>query len=64
LFLYFVSYLYELIDFYPNLAHIIMQTEGIWKEILQLEKYQNTPKVKVSFPVLERISPQHISIPK
>lgn len=27
LFLYFVTYLYELIDSYPNLVHIIEQTE-------------------------------------
>ncbi len=64
LFLYFVSYLYELIESYPNLVHIILQTEGIRKEILQLEKYKDTPKVKVNFPALERISPQHTSIPK
>jgi len=27
LFLYFIAYLYELIDSYPNLVHIILQTE-------------------------------------
>ncbi len=64
LFLYFVGYLYELIDTYTNLVHIIMQTESIRKEMLQLEKYKDTPKVKVSFPALEKISPQHTSIPK
>jgi len=64
LFLYFVTYLYELIESYPNLVHIILQTEGIWNEILKLEKYKDTPQVKVSFPALERIAPNHTSIPK
>jgi len=64
LFLYFVTYLYELIKSYPNLVHIITQTDGIWKECLQLEKYKDTPKVKVNFPALERMSPSHISVPK
>lgn len=64
LFLYFVQYVYELIDTYPNLVHLINQSESIRREILQLSKYKDTPKVKVNFPALERISPNHTSVPK
>ena len=64
LFLYFIAYLYELIDAYPNLVHIILQTEWVWKEIVQLEKYKDTPKVKVNFPALERISPSNTVMSK
>ncbi|MEI7558832.1 MAG: hypothetical protein WCJ45_08945 [bacterium] len=64
LFLYFVKYLYELIQFYPNLIQIINQTEGIRKEILELEKYQDIPQVKVMFPPLERIMASHTTLPK
>ncbi len=64
LFLYFVKYLYELINTYPNLVHIINQTEGIWKEILELSKYEDTPQIKVNFPALERIMANHTSMAK
>jgi len=64
LFLYFVQYLYELIEKYPNLAHIINQTEGTWKEILQLGKYKDTPQIKVSFPALEKIMPSNTNMSK
>lgn len=64
LFLYFVKYLYELINAYPNLVHIINQTEGIWKEILELSKYEDTPQIKVNFPALERIMANHTSMAK
>ena len=64
LFLYFVKYLYELINTYPNLVHIIKQSEGILKEILQLSKYEDTPQIKVNFPALERIMANHTSMAK
>ena len=64
LFLYFVKYLYELINTYPNLVHIINQSEGVLKEILQLSKYEDTPQIKVNFPALERIMANHTSMAK
>lgn len=64
LFLYFIKYLNELIKAYPNLIHIINQTEGIWKEILQLDDYQDTPQITINFPPLERIMASHTSISK
>lgn len=64
LFLYFVNYVYELITSYPNLVHIILQTQGIWNEILELSGYKDTPKIKINFPALEKIMPSHTSIPK
>lgn len=64
LFLYFVKYVYELIGSYPNLAHIIGETDGMIKEMLELKEYEGTPKVKVKFPALEKIAPSHTSIPK
>lgn len=64
LFLYFIKYVYELINLYPNLVHIINQTQGIWKEILELNTYQDTPQIKVAFPALERIMANHTSMSK
>ena len=64
LFLYFVQYLYELIKRYPNLIHIINQTEGIWKEILQTEEYQDIPENIIKFAPLERIMGGHTSMSK
>lgn len=64
LFLYFIKYVYELITAYPNLVHIINQTQGIWKEILELSTYQDTPQIKVAFPALERIMANHTSMSK
>lgn len=64
LFLYFVKYVHELIGSYPNLAHIISQAEGTIKESIDLQAYENTPKIKVKFPALEKISPSQISIAK
>ena len=64
LFLYFIQYLYELIASYPNLVYIILKTEGIRKEVLKLEKYKNTPEIRVNFPALERLSPSNTSISK
>lgn len=32
--------------------------------MLQLEKYKDTPNIKINFPALERMSPSHISVPK
>ena len=64
LFLYFIQYLYELIASYPNLVYIILKTEGIRKEVLKLEKYKNTPEIKVNFPALERLSPSNTSMSK
>lgn len=57
LFLYFIQHIYGLIESYPNLFHIIQETEGIWKEILDLSKYKDTPKIKISFPALEKMIP-------
>lgn len=64
LFLYFVQYLYELINTYPNLVHIIKQTEGIWKEMLDLSAYQNVPQIKINFPPLEKIMPSNTNMVK
>lgn len=64
LFLYFMKYVYELIESYPNLANIISQTEGTIKESMDLNAYKDTPKVKVKFPALEKITPSQISIAK
>jgi len=62
LFLYFVKYLYELTTSYPNLVNIIKQTEGVWKEILEFN--QEIPQVKISFPALTKIMPNHTSMTK
>ena len=62
LFLYFVNYLYELTASYPNLIKVIRQTEGAWKEILELK--QETPQIKISFPALTKIMPSHTSMTK
>ncbi len=62
LFLYFVKHVYELIKTYPNLIQVINQTEGIWKEILQLESYQDIPQMNIKFPPLERIMGGHTSM--
>ena len=64
LFLYFVQYLYELIKAYPNLVHIIKQTEGIWKEMLNLTEYENVPQIKINFPALEKIMPSNTNMVK
>jgi len=64
LFLYFVQYLYELIKAYPNLVHIIKQTEGIWKEILDVSEYENVPQIKINFPALEKIMPSNTNMVK
>ncbi len=64
LFLYFVKYIYELINTYPNLVHIINQTEGIWKEILELATYEDTPQIKINFPALGRIMANNTSMAK
>ncbi|MEI6118532.1 MAG: hypothetical protein WCP92_04855 [bacterium] len=64
LFLYFVQYLYELIKAYPNLVHIIKQTEGIWKEMLNLSNYENVPQIKIHFPALEKIMPSNTNMVK
>lgn len=64
LFLYFVNYLYELLNAYPNLIHIILQTESIRKEILELETYKDIAQVKIQFPALERISPNNTNMAK
>ena len=64
LFLYFVKYVHELIQRYPNLVHIINQTEWTRKEILELSNYQENLQTKIAFPVLERIMGSHTSIPK
>ena len=62
LFLYFVNYLYELINLYPNLVNIIKQTEGVWREILEFN--QEIAQVKISFPALTKIMPNHTSMTK
>ena len=62
LFLYFVKYLYELTTSYPNLVNIIKQTEWVWKEILEFN--QEIPQVKISFPALTKIMPNHTSMTK
>jgi lauroyl/myristoyl acyltransferase len=62
LFLYFVKYLYELTTSYPNLVNIIKQTEGVWKEILEFN--DEIPQVKISFPALTKIMPNHTSMTK
>ncbi|HMS90910.1 MAG TPA: 3'-5' exonuclease [Candidatus Absconditabacterales bacterium] len=64
LFLYFVKNIYELINTYPNLVHIINQTEGIWKEILELATYEDTPQIKINFPALGRIMANNTSMAK
>ncbi len=64
LFLYFMKYVYELIWSYPNLAHIISQTEGTIKEIMDLQAYKDIPKVKVKFSALEKITPSQTSVAK
>ena len=64
LFLYFVQHVYSLIELYPNLFHIIQQTEDIWKDILNLTAYQNTPTSKITFPALEKIMPNNTSMSK
>ena len=64
LFLYFVQYLYELIKNYPNLVHIIQQTEGIWKEMLDVSDYENVPQIKINFPALEKIMPSNTNMVK
>jgi len=64
LFLYFIAHLYELIDTYPNLVYIIKQTDGIRSEILDLEKYKDTPQITINFPALGRMSPSNISMSK
>ena len=64
LFIYFVKYLYELIKSYPNLRQIINQTEGIWKEILELDDNQDIPHITINFPPLERIMGGHTSMSK
>ena len=64
LFLYFVKYLYELIKLYPNLRYIIQQTEGIWKEILELNITKEVIPNTINFPALERIMGSHTSMSK
>ncbi len=64
LFLYFISYVYELIHTYPSLVHIIMQTTDIIGEIFELKKYENTPKIAIKFSALEKMSPSNIGISK
>ncbi|MCX6825480.1 MAG: 3'-5' exonuclease [candidate division SR1 bacterium] len=64
LFLYFVQHVYTLIELYPNLFHIIEQTEGIWSDILDLTTYQDTPTSKIAFPALEKIMPNNTSMSK
>ncbi len=64
LFLYFVQYLYLIIDTYPNLVHIIHKTTGIWSQILDLTKYKDIPVIEIRFPALERLSPNNTSVPK
>ncbi|MEI8009149.1 MAG: hypothetical protein WCI00_07430 [bacterium] len=64
LFIYFVKYLYELIKSYPNLRHIINQTEGIWKEIIELDNHEEIPQTTINFPPLERIMGGHTSMSK
>ncbi len=62
LFLYFIKYVHKLIQSYPNLAHIINQTEGTIKESINIQVYENIPKVKVKFPALEKIAPSQTSV--
>jgi hypothetical protein len=64
IFLYFVNYLYELLTSYPNLIHIILQTESIRKEILELDTYKNITKTTIQFPALERMSPSNTNMAK
>lgn len=64
LFLYFVQYLYELVKSYPSLAKIIMQTQGIRNEILDLDEYKDIPKVSIQFPALQRITPSNTNMIK
>lgn len=64
LFFYFVKYVHELIQSYPNLTHIISKTEGTIKEIIDREAYKDTPKTTIKFPALEKIAPSQISMPK
>lgn len=64
LFLYFVKYLYELLNSYPNLIHIILQTESVRKEILVLENYKDIVAIKIQFPALERIAPSNTNMAK
>jgi len=59
LFLYTVKRIYQLIENYPNLVHIIFQTTSTRKDILKLEQYNNTPKTTIQFPALEKISPNN-----
>ncbi len=64
IFLYFVQYIHELLTTYPNLVHIIQQTESIRKEILHLTTYQETPKIKIQFPALTRMTPSQTNMGK
>ncbi len=64
LFLYFVKYVYGLMEAYPNLARIIDQTKSIRNEIVMREGYKDMPQIKVQFPALERIMANHTSIAK
>lgn len=64
LFLYFVQYIYELINAYPNLVHIINKTDGIWKEILDLTPYKDVPQIKINFPALEKMMPNNTNMTK
>lgn len=62
LFLYFIHYLDDIIASYTNLAHIIDQTTGIRKDILDMSKYHDTPKIKISFPPLTKIAPNNTNM--
>jgi len=64
LFIYFVKYLYELLNNYPNLIQIINKTEGIWKEILELDTYKDVPQIKINFPALQKIMPSNTNMSK
>jgi len=64
LFLYFIQYVHQLIQSYPNLAHIIGTTEGTIHEIIDMRAYQDTPNIAINFPVLEKIMPSNTSISK
>lgn len=64
LFLYFIQYVHQLIQSYPNLAHIIGATEGTIHEIIDMSTYKDTPNIAINFPVLEKIMPNNTSIAK